>query len=104
MSGRIRSNSVNLWFRLSKVKITLWNGASKVIKVKTKAAQEAQEFSADRAWFGRMFVVGKSRRDVNLKHVIGKYELSIIPRSMFAQDDSMLHCSCKSALLDVLED
>ena len=82
----------------------MWNGASKVIKGKTKETEEAQVFSADRAWFGRMLVVGKSRRDVNLKHVLGKYELSIIPRSMFAQDGSMLHCSCKSALLDVLED
>ena len=64
VTERIRSNSVNLWSRLSKVKITLWNGASKAIKVKTKAAQEAQKFSADRAWFGRMLLVGKSRREI----------------------------------------
>ena len=56
---RIITNQVNLWSHLSKVKIHLWTDLSKKIKVKTKAEQQALEFSADRAWFGRMLVVGK---------------------------------------------
>ena len=31
------------------------------------------------------------------------YEFSVVPRSMFAADDNMLHCSAKSALMSILE-
>ena len=77
---------------------------AKKIKIKAKGELEAQEFSADRAYFGRMLVIGKSRKDINFKNVIGKYELSVIPWSVSAQDGTMLHCLCKSALQDILVD
>ena len=73
-------------------------------QVKPKAESNAIEFSEDRAWFGRMLIVSKSRPDVDLKEVLGTYELSIIPRSMFAQDGTMLHCSQKSDLMRILVD
>ena len=31
------------------------------------------------------------------------YEFSVVPRSMFAADGNMLHCSAKSALMSILE-
>ena len=35
--------------------------------------------------------------------MIGQYELSVVPRSMFAVDGSMLHCQLKSSLLHIME-
>ena len=104
LSERIFTRKANLWAPLSNVKISLWKEMTKKIKIKTKGELEAQEFSAGRAYFGRMLVIGKSRKDINFKNVIGKYELAVIPRSVFAQDGNMLHCSCKSALQDILVD
>ena len=104
LSERIFTRKVNLWAPLSNVKISLWKEMAKKIKIKTKGELEAQEFSADRAYFVRMLVIGKSRMDINFKIVIGNYELSVIPRSVFAQVGTMLHCSCKSTLQEILVD
>ena len=51
-----------------------------------------------------MLVIGKSRTDINFKDVIDTYELSIIPRSMFAQDGTLIHCLWKSAWQDIIID
>ena len=61
------------------------------------------ELKEDRSLFARMLVVCKSRPDINLKESIGKYEFSVVPRSLFAADGTMLHCSMKSKLMTFLE-
>ena len=43
------------------------------------------------------------QREINIKEAIGTYEFSVVPRSMFAADGTMLRCSCKSALMNILE-
>ena len=50
-----------------------------------------------------MYVVAKSRPEIDLKEAIGQYEFNLVPRSMFAADGSMLHCSSKSVLMNILE-
>lgn len=47
-------------------------------------------------------VICKSRPE-KLKEAMGVYEFSVVPRSMFAADGNMLHCSTKSALMSILE-
>ena len=42
--------------------------------------------------------VCKSRPEINIKDVIGQYEFSVAPSSLFAPDGTMLHCSAESAL------
>ena len=49
-----------------------------------------------------MMVICKSRPE-KLKEAVGVYEFSVVPRSMFAADGNMLHCSTKSALMSILE-
>jgi len=46
--------------------------------------------------------VCKPRPEVNLKDAIGEHEFAVVPRSMFAADESMMHCSMKSSLLGIL--
>ena len=46
----------------------------------------------DRNLFARLMIVSKSCAEINLKEVIGRYEFSIVPRSM-----------SKSELIHILE-
>ena len=57
----------------------------------------------DRSLFARMMMVCQRLSDIDIKETIGLYEFALVRRSMFAPDDSMLHCSSKSALLAILE-
>ena len=50
-----------------------------------------------------MMVICKSRPEIDIKEAVGVYEFSVVPRSMFAADGNMLHCSAKSALMSILE-
>ena len=40
---------------------------------------------------------------MHLQECLSNYELSIVPRLLFAADDTMLYCSVKSKLMDILE-
>ena len=50
-----------------------------------------------------MMAVCKSRPEIDIQEAVGTYEFSVVPRSMFAADGTMLRCSCKSALMNILE-
>jgi len=59
------------------------------------------ELREDQSLFARMMMM--RRTDIDIKETIGMYEFALVPRSMFAPDGSMLHCSSKSALMAILE-
>ena len=63
---------------------------SKETNITVKKIAELQE---DRCLFARMMVVCKSRPEFNLQEVIGTYEFSLVPRSLFVANGKMLHCS-----------
>ena len=90
---RVLSNTVNLWSLFSKRNLLTWKSSLKKLKLKTKIEGSVVELSADRALFGRMIIAGKSRPDINLLKIIGNYELSVVPHSLFALDGTMHHCS-----------
>ena len=48
-------------------------------------------------------MVCKSRPDIDIKEAIGLYEFMVVPRSLFVSDGTMMHCSCKSTLMHILE-
>ena len=67
------------------------------------AADRIVELREDRPLFARMMMVCKSRPEIDIKETVGQYEFSIVPRSLFAADGTMLHCSSKSNLMSILE-
>ena len=73
----------------------------KVIKV--KAVERVVELKEDRSLFARLMMVCKSRQDVDIIDTISLYEFTVVPRSLFAADGTMLHCLCKSTLMHILE-
>ena len=71
--------------------------------MKMTADKKVLELTEDRNLFARLLLISKTRKEVNLQEVIGQYELSVVPRSMFVVDGSMLHCQLQSSLLHIME-
>ena len=67
------------------------------------AKDKMVELKEDRSRFARMMMVCKASPEIGIKEAVGKYEFSIVPRSMFAVDGTMLHCSSKSTSVNILE-
>ena len=97
----IKEQKVTLWDPMKKQKLSTWKTAGK--KVKVRDENNTVELSEDRNLFARMMAVCKTRPDIDIKEAVGTYKFSMVPRSLFAADGTLLHCSCKSALMDLLE-
>lgn len=98
---RIKTTKVNVWSRLKKRKLLTWKSANKKMKIKTD--DKVVELQEDRSLFARMMMVCKRRPEIDIKEAVGVYEFSVVPRSLFASDGTMLCCSTKSVLLHILE-
>lgn len=62
-----------------------------------------KKLKEDRCLFARLMMVCQSQRDVDIRGAISQFEFSVVPRSLFAPDGSLLYCSAKSDLLLILE-
>ena len=98
---RIQSAEHSIWSPMKKRKLLTWKSTGKTLRVATQ--DKVIELKEDRSLFARMMVVCKSRPEIDIKEAVGLYEFSVVPRSMFAADGTMFHCSTKSALMDILE-
>ena len=54
------------------------------------------ELQEGRNLFVRLMMVAKSRPEIDIIEAIGQHEFSVVPRSLFANDGTMFHCSMKS--------
>ena len=45
----------------------------------------------------------KSRPEIDIQEAVDLFEFTVVPRSLFTGDGTMLRCSCKSALMHILE-
>lgn len=100
VQDRIKTGKINPWAPVKKHNLT-WKTSAKVIKVKAK--DTIIELKEDRKLFARLVMVCKSRPEIDIQKAVGLYEFTVVPRSLFARDGTMLHCSCKSALMHILE-
>lgn len=98
---RVQCGKVNLWAPMKKRKLLTWKTSAKIVKV--TAADKIVELQEDRSLLARMMMVCKSRPEIDIKETVGQNEFSIVPRSLFAADGTMLHCSSKSNLINILE-
>ena len=94
VNERIQTGKENLWSPMKNQKLLTWKTTAKKTQVKLQE---------DRCLFARMMMVCKSRPEINIAEAVGVYEFSLVPRSLFASDGSMLHCSTKSALMKAIE-
>ena len=96
-----KSSTINLWAPMKKQQLQTWKKTGKQVKV--KSGDKIVELKEDRKLFSRMLLVSKSRPDINIQETVSKYELSVVPRSMFAADGTMLHCNVKTSLMALLQ-
>lgn len=96
VTDTIKTNKVNLWSPMKRRKLLTWKDSEKVLKLSCK--DKVIELKEDRSLFAKLMAVCKSRPEINIKEVIGHYEFSVAPSSLFAPDGTMLHCSAESAL------
>lgn len=101
VKDRIQCGKMGIWSRMKKRKLQTWKTLGK--KIKLSIAGQTVELQEDRNLFARMLVVCKSRPEIDIREAVGTYEFTVVPRSMFASDGEMLHCSAKSALMPILE-
>ena len=98
---RIQSCKYSIWSPIKKNARLTWKSTGKTLRVVAK--DNMIELQEDRAYFVRMMMVCKARPEIDIKEAVGEYEFSIVPRSMFAADGTMLHCSSKNTLMNILE-
>ena len=101
VNERIKSDKVNVWSKMKKRKLLTWRSNGKKVSVSLK--DKVVELQEDRNLFARLMMVAKSRPEIDIKEAIGQHEFSVVPRSLFANDGTMFHCSMKSALMSILE-
>ena len=51
--------------------------------MKHKLADQVVELKDDRSLFARMFIVARSRPEINLKEGIGQHKFTSLPRALF---------------------
>lgn len=88
---RIQSSKYSIWSPIKKRKLLLWKSTGKNLRVVAKDLMV--ELNEDCSLFARMMMVCKARPEIDIKETVGEYEFSVVPRSMFAADGTMLHCS-----------
>ena len=101
VQDRIKTGKINLWAPVKKRNLLTWKTSAKVIKVKAK--DTIIDLKEDKNLVARLAMVCKSRPEIDIQEAVGLYEFTVVPRSLFARDGTMLHCSCKSALMHILE-
>jgi len=90
------------WDRLTKRKLPSFQSANKVVKVKVKNKEIILKEQA--LLMTRMMISARKRPEVDLEALLGRHEFSVVPRSMFESDGSLLLDSKKSILMDQIEE
>ena len=101
VNERIKLNKINMWAPMRKRSLQTWKSATK--RIKLKVDQEVVELKEDRNLFARLLLVAKSRPNMNLEQAVGDHELSVVPRSLFSDDEQMLPCGGKTCLMSKLK-
>ena len=86
---------------MKKLSLKTWETSLKETKI--KVGDKTMELKEDRGLFAGMLIVANARPEISLENTLGTYELSIVPRALFAADGSMHHCSEKSQLMSIIE-
>ena len=86
---------------MNEVKIYNWTSSSK--NIKAKVGNRVLELKVNCSLFERMEIVARSIPETYMAYKISLYELTGVPRSLFAPDGSLLPSQDKSKLMPILE-
>ena len=94
--------TVSIWDPMKKLKLQTWVEKTTVL---TGVGKKAIKLREERELLGRFLIIQGSRPDLvpKLEETIGEYELSVVPRSLFAVDGSLYVPTDKASLLHAIE-
>ena len=84
IESRLKTRNTNFWDSMKKLSLKTWKSSLKETKI--KVGDKTVELKEDRGLFARMLIVANSRPEISLENTIGTYELSVVPRALFASD------------------
>ena len=97
---RINGNT-SLWAPVKRENNKMYTSGNK--KQTVKIRDNYMDLRETKDLFGRLIIIAKSNRDVDLKHAIGHHEFTVTPRAFFAASGSVLPCQDKAKLIHFLE-
>ena len=89
---RIKTEHVNIWAPMQNVQLQTWS--TSINNVHVAISNKVLKLKGEGWLFAG--VATNCRPDMHLQECFSNFELSIVPRSLFAADGTMLHCSAKS--------
>ena len=97
------TSSKSIWDKITKLKLKMFSNWT--TKARLNIGDKIIKLREERQLFARFLVIQQSRPEMvpKLEATIGEYELSVIPRSLFAVDGSLLVCKDKSNLVTIIE-
>jgi len=97
------TSTQSIWDPMKKLKLK--NFANWTQKTKVKVGDKVIKLREDRQFLGRCLIIQESRPELvpKLADMIGNYELSVVPRSLFAVDGSLLLPTDKASIIHAIE-
>ena len=95
------NGDVSIWAKVSKEKNNMYMSGNKEQKMRIR--DKAVDLKETKDLYGRLMVLARSSRDIDLKQALGNYEFTLTPRALFAPNGSMLECHGKADLIHELE-
>ena len=86
-------------------KLKLKSFSNYMDKIKVRLRDTVVKLREERQLFGSFFIIQGSRPELvpKLEETIGQFEMSVVPRSLFAVDGTLYIPSDKSSLMSILE-
>ena len=99
----VMSSTKSIWDPMKKLKLK--NFTNWTQKTKVKFGDKVVKLREDRQFLGRCLIVQEARPEIvpKLEDMIGNYELSVVPRSLFAADGSLLLPYDKASIIHAVE-
>ena len=90
----------SIWDTMSKYKLPTFISLN--IQIAMKINQELVKVKEERRLMSRFLLVSRIRLEIDLTFYLGKYELSVVPRSLFSADGVMCQEKDKSVVTEVI--
>ena len=78
----------SIWEKMTKRKLPTFVASNKTTHVQLK--EKVVELKEEKRQMTRFIVASRSREDIDLPHIFGNHEFSVVPRSMFSTDGCLL--------------
>ena len=91
----------SVWSPIKLRRLKTFNANAKTLS--TTVQNKVVSLKEDKSLFQRFLVVSQKRKETDLPFVVGNYELTVSPKSLFSADGNPLPCLDKSQIMHEIE-